>query len=286
MIMTDGGHFFEGGWSMVMLRDHADGCDFARKAPRRNSPLAAIDRSNLSASPGAHQGRHFDRIRFNASGPRRTDAADDYDFSLAALLRAASSGGEIARDAATCANTMSPDAPERPATSASNAGTAAWPRSGSRSLLAVGETGFTFPGRLSCAASPVCCSGLGVAVAAVFTVHLIGALVIAERGVARGGAPARRTARDDPGRTRQGHGGAAVEDAVRDARCDAASELVSDPAIVAASVYDDAGARGRGRGVRRRARADRRRARRRSSTRTATSAPMQAGWKSRSRARR
>src|SRR5262249_22831549 len=30
MILTDGGHFFEGGWSMVLLRDHADGCDFAQ----------------------------------------------------------------------------------------------------------------------------------------------------------------------------------------------------------------------------------------------------------------
>jgi ABC-type sugar transport system substrate-binding protein len=90
MIMTDGGHFFEGGWSMVMLRDHADGCDFARKDAAQEFSLAAIDRSNLSHLQELINGRHFDRIRFNAFRAAPHGRCGDYDFSLEALLRATS----------------------------------------------------------------------------------------------------------------------------------------------------------------------------------------------------
>ena len=87
MILTDGGHFFEGGWSMVMLRDHADGCDFAWKASAQEFPLAAIDRSNLSHLVGLIKGREFERIRFDLFRAPR-GRCGQYDFSLAALLRA------------------------------------------------------------------------------------------------------------------------------------------------------------------------------------------------------
>jgi len=88
MIMTDGGHFFSGGWSIVMLRDHADGCDFAAGGAAREFPLASIDRSNLSNIEELVQGRQFDRIRFDSFLARPHRRCGDYDFSLNALLRA------------------------------------------------------------------------------------------------------------------------------------------------------------------------------------------------------
>ncbi len=89
MIMTDGGHFFAGGWSMVMIRDHADGCDFAKEGAARSFPLASIDQSNLSDVAGLIGGRRFDRIRFESFLAAPNGQCGHYDFSLSALLRAA-----------------------------------------------------------------------------------------------------------------------------------------------------------------------------------------------------
>jgi ABC-type sugar transport system substrate-binding protein len=90
MILTDGGHFFEGGWSMVMLRDHADGCDFAAGTAALEFPLAALDRSNVSDLAELINGHHFDRIRFASFLAAPRARCGHYDFSLNALLRAAS----------------------------------------------------------------------------------------------------------------------------------------------------------------------------------------------------
>jgi ABC-type sugar transport system substrate-binding protein len=88
MILTDGGHFFGGGWSMVMLRDLANGCDFARGGAARVFPLASIDRANLPEVESLVGSREFDRVRFASflAQPRRN--CGHYDFSLNALLRA------------------------------------------------------------------------------------------------------------------------------------------------------------------------------------------------------
>jgi ABC-type sugar transport system substrate-binding protein len=88
MILSDGGHFFEGGWSMVMLRDHADGCDFAAKQAAQEFPLASLDRSNVSDLSDLIVGRHFDRIRFDSFLAAPRGRCGQYDFSLNALLRA------------------------------------------------------------------------------------------------------------------------------------------------------------------------------------------------------
>jgi ABC-type sugar transport system substrate-binding protein len=88
MILTDGGHFFGGGWAMVMLRDLANGCDFARGGAARVFPLASIDRSNLPEVEGLISGRRFDRVRFGAFLAQPQGKCGHYDFSLDALLRA------------------------------------------------------------------------------------------------------------------------------------------------------------------------------------------------------
>jgi ABC-type sugar transport system substrate-binding protein len=87
MILTDGGHFFEGGWSMVMLRDHADGCDFARASAVQEVPLASIDRSSVAALADLIKGHQFDRIQFDTFLASRHGRCGHYDFSLNALLR-------------------------------------------------------------------------------------------------------------------------------------------------------------------------------------------------------
>ncbi len=90
MISTDGGHFLGGAWSIVMLRDYADGCDFARQGAARTFPMASVDRSNVSDAEKLVLRRRYDRVDFSeflASGRR---ACGVYDFSLDAVLRAAS----------------------------------------------------------------------------------------------------------------------------------------------------------------------------------------------------
>jgi ABC-type sugar transport system substrate-binding protein len=87
MIMTDGGHFLGGAWSLVMLRDYADGCDFAPQGAARMFPLAAIDRDNLDQVEGLVVRREFERVDFSRFLAKRS-ACGVYDFSLAAVLKA------------------------------------------------------------------------------------------------------------------------------------------------------------------------------------------------------
>jgi ABC-type sugar transport system substrate-binding protein len=89
LLLTDGGHFFGGAWSIVMLRDHADGCDFARQGAAKTFPLAAIDQSNLAGLAGIISERRFEAIRFEQFLASRHGKCGAYDFSLEALMRAA-----------------------------------------------------------------------------------------------------------------------------------------------------------------------------------------------------
>lgn len=89
LLLSDGGHFFGGAWSIVMLRDHADGCDFARAGAAKTFPLAAIDQSNLAALAGIISERRFEAIRFEQFLAARNGRCGAYDFSVDALMRAA-----------------------------------------------------------------------------------------------------------------------------------------------------------------------------------------------------
>jgi ABC-type sugar transport system substrate-binding protein len=88
LLLTDGGHFFGGAWSIVMLRDYADGCDFAREGAAKTFPLASIDQSNLSMLAGIISERRFEAIRFEQFLASRNGRCGAYDFSLDALMRA------------------------------------------------------------------------------------------------------------------------------------------------------------------------------------------------------
>ncbi len=85
LLLTDGGHFLLGGWSIVLLRDYADGCDFAGVSPRVEVKTSAITRQNLGSVGDLIKTRAFDRIdfaRFRAKAGR----CGHYDFSLDALI--------------------------------------------------------------------------------------------------------------------------------------------------------------------------------------------------------
>lgn len=83
--MTDGGHFLLGGWSIVLLRDYADGCDFATASPRVEARTSAITRDNLAAVGDLIKTRAFDRIDF-ARFRARAGRCGQYDFSIDALI--------------------------------------------------------------------------------------------------------------------------------------------------------------------------------------------------------
>jgi ABC-type sugar transport system substrate-binding protein len=93
LLLTDGGHFLLGGWSIVVLRDYADGCDFADASTHVRGATSAITRTNLAPVHGLIRDRAFDRIdfaRFRAKAGR----CGQYDFSVGALIASLSQAKE------------------------------------------------------------------------------------------------------------------------------------------------------------------------------------------------
>jgi len=85
LLLTDGGHFLLGGWSVVLLRDYADGCDFAASSPHVEIKTSAITRDNLASVAALIKSRAYDRIdfaRFRAMPGR----CGQYDFSVDMLI--------------------------------------------------------------------------------------------------------------------------------------------------------------------------------------------------------
>lgn len=87
LLLTDGGHFLLGGWSIVLLRDYADGCDFATVSPRVEVKTSAITRQNLGSVGDLVKTRAFDRIDFTKFRAKQ-GRCGHYDFSLDALISA------------------------------------------------------------------------------------------------------------------------------------------------------------------------------------------------------
>jgi ABC-type sugar transport system substrate-binding protein len=90
LLLTDGGHFLLGGWSVVLLRDYADGCDFAAASPHVDVKTSAITRGNIESVSDLIKTRSFDRIDFTRFRAK-PDHCGQYDFSLDALISSLSS---------------------------------------------------------------------------------------------------------------------------------------------------------------------------------------------------
>jgi ABC-type sugar transport system substrate-binding protein len=85
LLLSDGGHFLLGGWSIVLLRDYADGCDFAAASPHVEVKTLAITRDNLASVASLIKTRAFDRIDFKRFGAK-AGYCGQYDFSVDALI--------------------------------------------------------------------------------------------------------------------------------------------------------------------------------------------------------
>jgi ABC-type sugar transport system substrate-binding protein len=85
MVITHGGHFLLGAWSMVMLRDHRDGRDFAEEDVRLQVPMGAIDLAVARRFPEIGK-VDWSKVDFTRFSKTRNRAVVRYDFSPEAVL--------------------------------------------------------------------------------------------------------------------------------------------------------------------------------------------------------
>jgi hypothetical protein len=69
----------------VLLRDYADGCDFAAVSPHVEVKTSEITRANLASVGDLIKTRAFDRIDF-AGYRAKAGGCGHYDFSIDALI--------------------------------------------------------------------------------------------------------------------------------------------------------------------------------------------------------
>jgi ABC-type sugar transport system substrate-binding protein len=85
MLLTDGGHFLAGAWSMVMVSDYTEGCDFGRADPVVRFATSAVTGENVAAVRDLILRQAFHTVDFRSFKARKGDACGDYDFSMRAL---------------------------------------------------------------------------------------------------------------------------------------------------------------------------------------------------------
>jgi len=85
MVLTHGGHFLQGAWAMVILRDHYDGRDFAEEDVRLQVPMGAIDLPIARRFPeiGKMDWRKVDFTKFSKT---RNPAVSHYEFTPDAVI--------------------------------------------------------------------------------------------------------------------------------------------------------------------------------------------------------
>jgi ABC-type sugar transport system substrate-binding protein len=85
-----GGHFMDGGWSMVLLYDHHNGADFAGVTGTRiRSQLQAITSKNVDAYLKQFSGGRLETIDFRRFSRALNPKKKSYDFGVKAVLDAA-----------------------------------------------------------------------------------------------------------------------------------------------------------------------------------------------------
>lgn len=92
MLLTDGGHFLMGGWSMVLLRDYADGCDFSKDGPIITYKTSAVGGEAAHVIKEIIGKSRFDHIDFAKLRAKADGHCRAYDFSVENILRALGSG--------------------------------------------------------------------------------------------------------------------------------------------------------------------------------------------------
>lgn len=88
LLLTDGGHFLVGAWSMILLRDYVDGCDFAKDAATIRFRTAAVTRDKANFINSLVGNGAFERIDVQSLRAARQGICGHYDFSIDALVGA------------------------------------------------------------------------------------------------------------------------------------------------------------------------------------------------------
>lgn len=81
-----GGHFMEGGWSVVLLYDYLMGTDFAEVDVVFSSPMSALTADNVTEYLNAFGDQDWSPIDFRSYSRHEHPANNDYDFGLESIL--------------------------------------------------------------------------------------------------------------------------------------------------------------------------------------------------------
>lgn len=86
LVATMGGHFMEGGWSLVLIHDYHHGIDFASSGTTIRSKLQAITQKNVQSYRHQLGDQNWETIDFRQFSKVLNPKLQTYDFSLTALL--------------------------------------------------------------------------------------------------------------------------------------------------------------------------------------------------------
>ncbi|RDE22671.1 sugar ABC transporter substrate-binding protein [Motiliproteus coralliicola] len=88
MLLTDGGHFLAGAWSMVMLYDYHQRSLKGETAPlgRVDFQMQSIDRNNIDQYSQNLGDENWDKIDFRGFSLKPSQGYGEYDFSLQKVL--------------------------------------------------------------------------------------------------------------------------------------------------------------------------------------------------------
>lgn len=84
LFVTIGGHFMEGGWVLVLLRDYLIGNDFAKKELNYLTPMSPITKGNLDDFAATLSAADWSKVEFRAM----SNPAAGYSFDPNETLRA------------------------------------------------------------------------------------------------------------------------------------------------------------------------------------------------------
>ncbi len=86
LVMTHGGHFLAGSWSMILLYDHHHGADFAADAsPHVAFPMAPVTRDSSDRLFELLGSESWDRLDYRSFSRHLNPTLADYDFTLSAI---------------------------------------------------------------------------------------------------------------------------------------------------------------------------------------------------------
>ncbi|MEO4047684.1 ABC transporter substrate-binding protein [Pseudomonas sp. CAU 1711] len=86
LVTTQGGHFMEAGWVMVLLHDYFKQRDFASEAVSFKTKMTALSQRDSAAYLRAFTPENFHKINFRQFSKAENPALQQYNFSFAPVL--------------------------------------------------------------------------------------------------------------------------------------------------------------------------------------------------------